>query len=277
MTAAEATTRDSPTPLQSLLRHWVSTTILIATGLAAGLAVALMSPVTYRAQERVAVVPSSTSAYALPGYPLGARELASDYARWIQNTIGTGDTPGAANGGVSASPVPDTSVILVEAEATSPDAAITAAAGASSSLRRAVSQAVQARSPEQAYKAFKTLQPKVAAAQTAADSAQAAYSSAVGAKASSAIVRQRSAALQSARIALAEVQLQQSANGDLYRQLYANTQANSQLKVVASASSAGNNRTSQLARWGLVGLGLGYVIAQVAAVTRDRRGTRRSR
>lgn len=272
-TAVTTPTRRSP--LASLIRHWPSSLMLIVLGLVAGLGAAATMPVEYRAATRLAIVPASTSAYGIPGYPLGARELAADYARWVQNTIGVDGLPEGATA-ASATPVPETAVIVVEGRGSSPEAARAAAQQTSEQLVSKVAEALALRDPEQAYKEFVALQPKVAQAQAAVDAAETRFGRAQGADASAATVKAAEDALAKARGAYAELSLRQSAQGDAYRRLLTDTQGNSRLTEVAPVADTGSNRSALFARWALVGLGLGYLAAQIIAVVRDRRSVRRS-
>lgn len=262
-------------PLASLLRHWLSSLVLIALGLAAGLGLAATIPVEHRAATRLAIVPASTSAYGIPGYPQGARELAADYARWVQNTVGVEELPEGATE-ATATPVPETAVIVVEGRGTSPEAARAAARQTSSALTSKVGEALALRDPQEAYDRFVALQPKVAKAQADVDRAQTRLSRAEGADASNATIAAAEKALTSARNTYAELSLRQNAQADTYRRLLGDTQGNSKLTVVAPVADAGNDRNALFARWGLVGLGLGYLVAQILAVLRDRRGVVRS-
>lgn len=259
-------------PLASLARHWVTAALIMLVGLVIGAGIGWVLPATYRAEERIAVVPTSTSAYALQGYPLGASSLASDYARWIRMTAATQE--GTAS--VSASPVPDTSVIRIEAEAPSDEEARKAASDGSLQLRTAVDEATAARSPEVALESVREIQPKVAEAQAAVDAASERYNSAIGARSATSTVNALRQELTDARTALAELQLQMNARSDLYRSVYASAQGNSKLEVTSPATDLGNNRITLMARYGLMGLGLGYVIAQILVVARDRKRTRRA-
>lgn len=259
-------------PLASLARHWVTAAVIMLLGALAGAGAGWVLPATYRAEERIAVVPASTSAYALQGYPLGASSLAADYARWVNMSAATDN--GEAT--VSASPVPDTAVIRVQASAPSAEEALAAASAGSLKLRTAVDEAVSARSPEVALASVREMQPKVAQAQVVVDEASERYNSAIGARAGAATVNTLQEALVKARIELSELQLQLNARNDLYRSVYASTQGNSKLEVTSAATDLGSNRTALMARYGLLGLGVGYVVAQLLVVARDRKRSRRA-
>lgn len=277
MTTSSATVA-APTrrsPLGALVRYWPTSLLLLVLGLLAGLGLAATMPVEYRAATRLAIVPSSTSAYGIPGYPQGARELAADYARWVQNTVGVEGLPEGATE-ASATPVPETAVIVVEGRGTSREAARAAAAQTSGQLVSKVGEALALRDPEQAYRQFMTLQPQVAKAQADVERAQARVARAQGANASASTLAAAEKALTQARTAYAELDLRQNAQADLYRRLLGDTHGNSRLTEVAPVADVGSNRTALFARWGLIGLGLGYLAAQFLALARDRRGARRS-
>ncbi len=253
-------------PLTSVLRHPVLVSLCLLLGLLLGLGTAWMMPRTFMAETRVAVVPSNNNAYTIAGYPVGARELAADYARWVQNRAKDGSWAPEGVTGVTASPIPDSAVIRIETEGTTQAAATTGAEQIADTLMHTVEQAGGQHDPENAYKEFQALTPKTAEARSAVQEAERAYGSATGTAAKEAA----SKALAKAQTALAEAQLKQDAAGDLYRRLFVDTAGNSTLDIVAPASGQGDPLRSAMMRFGLVGLGAGGLLGLLLAVLLDR-------
>lgn len=258
-------------PLTSVMRHPVLVSVLLVLGLAAGIAVALVAPKAYTAETRVAVVPANTNAYTVAGYPVGARELAADYARWVQNraTEGSWAPPRASE--VTSSPIPDSAVIRIEVAAKDPAAATAGADQVAKTLMDTVTEARAGHDPETAYKEFTSFAPKVAEARSAVQAAERAF----GRASSEAARRAASDDLQKAQTELASIQLRQDAAGDLYRRLYVDIAGNSSLQVVSPAATQGNPQRTAMMRYGLMGLGAGGLLGMLTAVLLDRRRTSR--
>ncbi|WP_168583470.1 YveK family protein [Gephyromycinifex aptenodytis] len=258
-------------PLSSMLRHPVVFALCLALGLLLGIGAALALPASHTAESRVAVVPANTNAYNIAGYPVGARELASDFARWVQNET-TADrwTPEGVSS-VSASPIPDSAVIRIEVQAGDADTAVKGAQEVAETLVATAAEAQKEHDPATAYRVFKKIAPKVAAARADLSAAETQYARAVGSEATAAKIKSTRNALVASQTKLAEIQLQQDAAGELYRRLYVNVAGNSSLKVISPAATQGDPGRSTMIRYGLLGLGAGGLIGLLAAVLMDRR------
>ncbi|MDO5627797.1 MAG: hypothetical protein Q4G43_05680 [Mobilicoccus sp.] len=270
---------DSPAPvapLASVMRHKILVSILVALGAAIGVGLALLNPPPYLAEARVAVVPANTNAYSIAGYPLGARELAGDYARWVQNHGSDGEWVPEGVSAVTASPIPDSAVIRLEVEAATEEEARSGVEHVAQTLMQQVEEAGAQHDPERAYAQFEELSPQVASARATAAASENAYNRAVGAGAAVAQQNQLRQAWEDDLAALAQLQLRQDAVGQLYRQLYTDTAGNSNLELVAPAASQGNPMGAAMARYGVVGAGAGGLLALLLVVMMDRRSPRRA-
>lgn len=266
------TDRDAPAgPLTSALRHPVVVALCLTLGLVLGVVAALLTPTTHQAEARVAIVPANTSAYTIAGYPIGARELAADYARWVQNRAADGNWTSEGLSDVGASPIPNSAVIRIEVDGDSEDNAVAGAQHVADTLLATVAEAREGQNPEAAYADFQSIAPQVAEARGEVAAAEQTYAQAVGSEASTAVQQEAQEALTQAQTALAEVQLRQDAAGDLYRRLYVDTAGNSTLEVVAPAASTGGGAGAAIARYGLLGLGAGGLAGLLAAIVLDRR------
>lgn len=255
-------------PLVSLRRHPVIVTTLLLIGLLLGLGAALVVPASYKAETRVAVVPANTSAYTIAGYPLGARELAADYARWVRNRGADNSWFPSGVSDVVASPIPDSAVVRIEVEASSEDAAVAGAGKVANQLLQQVTDAKKQHDPAVAYAQFTQLSPQVAKARSEVTEAERALARAtVGTPAHT----QAQTRWQDAATALSEIQLRHDAAGDLYRRLYSDTAGNSNLEIVSPAESQGDPERSAFLRYGIVGLGAGGLAALLITVLMDRR------
>ena len=145
-------------PLRAVVRFWPMSFALAFVGLVAGIGVGAGKPPIYTAETRLAIGAQGLSSYAIPGFALAAQELAADYARYV-SLAQDGSALTAALGsrsaeivGLSASPVPNSSVVSVEAQSRDSALAIRAAArsGPHSSARRTFKQTTRPRRIAQA-------------------------------------------------------------------------------------------------------------------------------
>lgn len=266
-------TRAPLSPLGSMRGHWVSSLLLAVLGLAVGIGTALVLPVTYSAEARLAVAPDRNSAYTIAGFPLAATELAANYARWVQNHAADGSWKPEGVDDVVASPIPESAIVRIETVSGDEAAAVRGANEVAQRLETVVQQAQGRNNPDNAYSAFQERSAEVARAETAVDAAEAAYQRALAGNGSVATTR---AALESARAEYSQLKLAQDADADLYRRLYSDPQGITQLQRIGEASSLGDDRDSLVQRGAVVGLFGGLALALLVSVMADRRRGRRS-
>ena len=275
-----------PTPTQALRRHPVLAVAAVALTTAAAVGAATTLPVSHTAEARLAVASTSLSAQAVPGFALASQELAANYARYVndaeaQRALETGI--GADRGSVlevTASPIPESSIVRIEVVAEQEAAAVEAAREVSESLVAQVSDATAgAESATSSLTAFTDISAQVAAAEQAAQTAQRIVDDLPDVADADEGSARRAAARQAAADAAAELavlEVQQDALGERYRSLVvrdATTEAG--LAVVQEAVAVGDDRTSTLQRAGLVGAALGLGLAVLATMASERRRARR--
>jgi hypothetical protein len=134
---------------RSARTHWRLVTTLAALGVALGVIVGLTRPPTYRAEARLVVGKSVVlnNVAATPGLALAGHQLASDYSRLVSTHLVLDETarrlgrqPGDLGGRVSASPIPESPVIRLEAHASDADDAVAIANAGAGALVRAVNR-----------------------------------------------------------------------------------------------------------------------------------------
>lgn len=113
----------------------------VITFLIPALFVSLARTPTYTAEARLLVGGNTVEAQAVPGFVEAARTLAETYARLVETAVISrpveellGLDPGAAGGHISASSVPESSIIRVKGTATNRDAALAYAEAAATAL-----------------------------------------------------------------------------------------------------------------------------------------------
>ncbi|BEP13598.1 hypothetical protein acdb102_19090 [Acidothermaceae bacterium B102] len=295
--------REQPSsPLRSMARLWPVTFVLVALGLGAGLAYSAQRPVDYTAEARLAVGGQTVAAQAVPGFALASQQLAADFARYVtpdqdQAPLSQGLGARAAQVvSVSASPIPSSNVIRVEAVAHDPQTAADAAHVVAQSLLTQVNSTDTSGRAATLLTEYKALSDKVAAAQ--AKNTEAATSltalenrltptatkasgptvfdpSTLSASDTALYVAAQSAAAK-ASSALASVQIQQNAVGNKYQSLVGTDTPVTNLSFVQTGAISSDDKRSTQERFGLLGLLAGLVLALVVAALVDRRRARRS-
>ena len=266
----EPYTRAAARPLESWRRHWIVGTViaLIATGLGAAAAFAL--PVTYTAEARVAVGSGDLTSSAIAGFPLAASQLASNYARYVNDRgVASTDVPDGVD--LAASQIPESNVIRIEATSADPEAARSAANGAADQLISVVNDNGTVPKDE-VFDQFTKAAADKAAADTALAAAQHTLDNLLAKPdASKAKLKAARADVTDAAAKAAKAGLQSQALQQRYTSLVANPSTSATLKLIRTADEISSNRTSLLARLGLLGLVVGGAVGLVVAVLLDRR------
>jgi capsular polysaccharide biosynthesis protein len=127
-------------PGRSARRHWRVVALSIAVGFLLGAVVALARTPVYTAESRLFVGRTSQldNLAATPGLALAGQELAASYSRLVATPALidaiTRRLGGRLDGSVSASPIPQTPIIRVQASAAEPGQAIAIANAAARTL-----------------------------------------------------------------------------------------------------------------------------------------------
>jgi hypothetical protein len=256
-------------------RLGVGVVVLPVAGLVAGLVWFLVTPSSYTAESRLAVGEQTVSTLRIPGYVKATAELASNYARYVEDTPAIRD--GLPDGGrgvsrISASPIPDSSVIRVEVVASTETAAVRGVNAVAQELLDQVvtseDDLVAARQAfSDAYLAYRT-------AQAAADAAQGTVRALTAdPRTDPAVLQAATTTADQAAAQAALLDLHQEALGSTYRSAFADTAEAPTLSTIVAAESAPADTASRLQRGLVVGLLVGGVLAALDVYRRRRRGT----
>ncbi|STD04889.1 Capsular polysaccharide biosynthesis protein [Dermatophilus congolensis] len=256
-------------PLATAVRHWKLLVAATLVGGVAGGAVGAVMPGEYTAETRLAVAAGSDNAYAIAGFPVAARDLASNYARFVTNgaSDGSWSQPGVSK--ITATPIPESGVIRVSATSRDEKAAMQGAEAVAKKLLSTVDAAMSTQKPQAALQEYRKLAPQVSKAWAQVSVAESTFGKKPNAE--------NAQALAQARAVLAEAQLIQNAQGDKYRQRVAEPSPVSQLQVIAAPSSLGTNSSSKVAFGAAAGAGVGLIVAFGVVAVRDLRGVRSRR
>ncbi len=270
------------TPLRAMAARWPVTLVLVLACTGAGVALAQQLPTTYTAEARLAVGGSDLSAQAVPGFALASSEIAANYARFVSIApVREGLSPSEQSRlkTVTASPLPDSNVIRVEATATSSATAVRAASAASTRLREQVAQAAEGTTPEAALASYTDVSDQVAAVQEQQKRLESQANVleqvlAADNKTTSPALERLLAQQAALNAKLYPLQAQQNALGVKYQNLVNEPASQSQLDIVQEAVPAFDDGTSRLERFGLAGIVLGLLLALGVATLLERRRVR---
>jgi hypothetical protein len=267
-----------------MAKVWPLVALCLVLGLAAGVGAALLRPTTYTAAAKLSVGGTDLSAQSVPGFAVASAQLAANYARFVETAPVRAALPSdqaEALSTVSASPEPDSNVILLEATASTSGAAVAAAQLGADLLRSQVDDAVQGASSEEVLADYTEMSRRVAQAQQVQASAQSTYDrlrnpTDPDVTPSAAAVERASAAVAAASAQLDVLEVQQSALSTKYQNVVNEPVSQSRLTIVQPAAPSFDDSRSRLQRYGLAGLLLGFMLALLLAVLLDRRAAQRS-
>lgn len=266
----EPFTRGATRPFESWRRHWVLGTLMILLFGAVGIGAGLLTPVTWTAESRVAVGSGDLTSGAVAGFPLAASQLASNYARYV-NDSGVAGNPVPGNVELSASQIPDSNVIRIEATSTDPNAAKAAANDTAQKLMDAVNN-TGTPTVDQIYSDFTKAADDTAKAESAVSAAQRALDVLINKDASKGSISDARDKVTAATAKAAKTGLVSDSLRQKYMSMVAGSSTTAaKLMLARTADTLSSNRTSLVSRYGLVGLAVGAVVGLLLAVGLDRR------
>ncbi len=155
--ASFGSTSKASGPSAALRRHWLPALAATVAGALVGALVGWALPVTYTAESRVGVGMGDLSSGAIAGFPLAAEELASNYARYVNDTgVTTGSVPEGVE--LAASNIPESNVLRIEAESTDEQLALSVARDTADTLITTVNDSDGQRSAEATYEQYRQAQ-----------------------------------------------------------------------------------------------------------------------
>ncbi len=257
---------------QAVRRHRLPAALVTIACTLLGVGAALGQPTTTTGEFRLAVGQGEMSALNIPGYPTATKDLASNYARWVtdQGVAGMRLPDGVTS--LQASPLPDSSVIRIEATAADPDDATRGAKTAADALTAEVGRARAENDTGALLAEITANAPGVARVDSEATAALARYNRDVGNDAAADVVAADLAAYAAANAARVPIDVQQDARKDRYRRLISTRTTEAQLfPVTEQAYVTGDDRARRVQRFGMVGFGLGVVLSLLLSSGLERR------
>ena len=280
MTTATSRRPAGTPPLLPLKEHPLLVALCAIIGLVLGLGVAAITPATYTAETRLAVGTGELSNLNIPGYPTASADMAANYARWVTSTGAGGEVvTDGSDVELTASPLPGSNVIRVEAKSGDPDLATTTVDAAATALRDEVNKVRDEDDPEQILAQIEENAPAVVLAQeqrnVAADAYRGAYARVVAGEITEADTQVLADQLSAAEAEYERLDAAQGALIARYQRLVSQNTSEADLTIVQPGEVTANDKSSNFQRFGLVGLVGGAAIGFVAAHLAHRRGRRR--
>lgn len=260
------------------LGRWALAAALCLVLAGGGAMLGYMRTPVYTAETRLAVGPESFAAMSVPGFVSASKELASNYARYVVDTnAGVDDLEKASNlpqgslTSLSASPIPDSNIVIIEVESPSQSDALKAVAAAAQNLIDQVNSPPA--ESDAVLAALQDASQKVADQQQVVDKLRSDLDAAISGGDGVQIAAARGA-LARAQAVLMVDQVQQKARADVYTGQYQDGVMSVTLSVVRAATVTRDSRRAAV-EWGvLVGLLVGAGIS--ASFVRPPRGSRPS-
>lgn len=264
--------------LQPVMRHLKLALAITALGTALGLGIALILPVTYTAESRLAVGTGELNSLNIPGYPSASEDMAANYARWVTDR-GAADTFDVGDAvDLQASPLPESNVIRVEASSRNPDTAVAAADEAATALQDAVNEVRGADDPAVVLQEVQTNAPAVVVAEDRFNMLRNIYRGILaefqtGTVAQETLDASRDQYTQ-AYTEWVTLDTEQTARIARYQRLVSQQTSEADLTLVQNADVSGNDRASNLQKFALAGTVIGGFAALVTAHIVERRRAR---
>jgi uncharacterized protein involved in exopolysaccharide biosynthesis len=253
--------------LAALRAHKTVALAILVVVLAAAIVAGVLRPVTYTAQTRLNVGQGTITSQSIPGYATGVQSLASSYsraivARSVTEPLGQqlGLPTHVVERRLTASPIPESSVIVVQATGPSEAKAVDLAnRGGAQLISYVTQQGSTTRDAEQLLTRFRQATVELVKASDRLDRLRRSGTSRrsiVGAQADVEAARLRSKTLSQS-----------------YSQLQEGVSTSSLLQVLTEASGASDDRNAQVERLGVTGLLAGGFLGLCAALALQRRRT----
>lgn len=261
--------------LTSLRRHWVPALLITILATLTGAGLAMTRPTIYTGETRLAIGKGEMSALNIPGYPTAAKEMASNYSRWVTDQGVSGIKPPDGVTSLAASPIPESSIIRIEAMAGDPTVAVKASQVAADALVAEVNKARAENDPAETMKEIVAHAPALSRAQAGAAGNLGKYNRDLSNNAAPEVIATDLDEFAKTDTVRAQLQAEQDARLDRYRRLISQSSTEADLRPIGQgAQLVGNDRNSTLQRGALLGCGTGALLALVVAAGLNRRSRR---
>lgn len=267
------------TPLAALRKHWVPALVLTLLLAVLGAGVGALREPTYTGEARLAVGAGELSTLAIPGFPTASEDLASSYARWV-TAVGVGEmTLPEATMSLSASPIPESNVIRIEATSKVRDVAVESADAAAAQLIEEIDRVERDNDPDVVLREVNSYTEELTrlseeVARTKSDY-EVAQRGRLEEQVSEAEVEAKFEDYVDAQVKLDTENLEQAALQERYRRIVSDQTTEADLRSIGQgAVITDNDRASTAQFLGIVGFGAGVFVSLVASTVYERRRSR---
>lgn len=272
-------------PGRSARNHWQLIVVFTMLGVLLGAAFGFVRKPTYTAESRLVVGKTAqlSNLASIPGLDAAGQSLAASYSRLVTTDAVLNDAAkrlgGSIDGSLSASPIPLSPVVLVEASAKSRDQAVALAKAGSAALVDAVDtlNQQQSKATDDLLKQYQDADRTLIAAQINVNSLRGQYAAQLNAGAGATTLDDLQTKVNVAQTEVDAAQVKKDALAATYSGVFSPTALNSQvLQRVGTAAATGNNRKSTLEIGVLIGLVVGGLLGLGLAVWIDLRARSRT-
>ena len=265
-----ATDENERPPVAAWLARWPLALVLAVLGAAVGAGIGAGVPTRYTAEARVAVGAGDLTTGAVAGFPAAASSLAGNYARYVNNRAKAGPSAVA----LSASPIPDSNVILIEGESTDEG-------DARAQVQKTADDLVTTVNKDRLSGDLLARYNQAAATWARASSTQSVAQSELATELARPTPRAKRVKRLTTTLARAT---SATSRADVVKNSLASRYADQQraagaidLRVVLPAATVSDTHSSSIQRYGLLGFVAGLGLSLLLAVGLERRGARRRR
>ncbi len=276
---------------EAVRRHWLLSLAPVVILLAIGLVVGASKAPTYTASSTVNVGKSDINTQATPGYLVAAEALASSYSRLVNSShisvptaAKVGETPAEVATQLTAAPIPQEPTFTISATGSSPAAATRLANATVTALQAYVVQtASQGGGPSQLLAKLTAAQARQIKLQqqvtdmTNRDIRAALRHNPTGNPSTVVLSPKKQAKINSAKVAAQMAQLQVQSLTGQYVNLSTNGVAPTLDVLVPPTGVTTDNRTTNLEKYGVIGLVGGLIIGIALAGLVEATEIRRTR
>ncbi len=272
-------------PGRSARNHWQLIVVCTMLGVLFGAAFGVVRKPTYTAQARLVVGKTAqlSNLASIPGLDAAGQSLAASYSRLVTTDAVLNDAAkrlgGSLDGSLSASPIPLSPVVLVEASAKTSDGAVALAKAGSAALVDAVEtlNQQQSKATDDVLKQYQDADRVLIAAQINVNSLRQQLTTQTAAGAPAATLDDLQTKVNIAQTEVDAAQLKKDSLAATYSGVFSPTALNSQiLQRVGTAAATGDNRKSTLEIGVLFGLVAGGLLGLGLAVWIDLRARTRT-
>lgn len=229
---------------------------LTGMGAVAGGALATKMPVTHTAELRLAIGTSDLSAQAQSGYALGTQQLASNYARYINNSVKTQQLSSKETTAfIQASPIPESNVVRIEATGESAEASLAAVKTAANDLTATLEKVRASNKADEVLQRVDASAAELAKKRAQVQQAERKLNILLSKESSAASIAAARAKVVELSQEVSVLQVKHNADSGLYQEMVRQSLAEAVVTNVTEAHISANSASSNIQKGSIAGAG----------------------